>query len=57
MQSELNRQFNARLTVDGIHGSMIFGGGTERAVREFQSSQSIAVDGVVGSQTWSHMFG
>ncbi|WP_062049218.1 N-acetylmuramoyl-L-alanine amidase [Bacillus sp. JCM 19034] len=93
LQSELNRQFNAGLTVDGIIGPKtrsklvtvrngargnitrvlqallyikgfnpgpfdgIYGSGTEKAVREFQRSQQITVDGIVGPQTWGRLFG
>lgn len=38
------------LKVDGIFGSI-----TEKAVRKFQKSQAIKVDGIVGSQTWSRL--
>jgi peptidoglycan hydrolase-like protein with peptidoglycan-binding domain len=34
----------------GIDG--IFGAGTTRAVRSFQSSHRLAPDGVVGPKTW-----
>ncbi len=34
-----------------------FGGGTESAVRSFQSGAGLAVDGVVGSETWKRLFG
>jgi peptidoglycan hydrolase-like protein with peptidoglycan-binding domain len=37
----------AGLSVDGD-----FGGGTEAAVKSFQSSHGLTVDGVVGPQTW-----
>ena len=30
----------------------VFGPGTERAVKEFQSERHLSVDGIVGSGTW-----
>lgn len=39
-------------TVDGIFGSH-----TDSAVRAFQRSRRITVDGIVGPQTWSHLYG
>jgi hypothetical protein len=38
--------------IDGV-----FGGGTEAAVRAFQSSQGLAADGIVGPLTWTALFG
>jgi hypothetical protein len=38
-------------TPDGI-----FGAGTERAVRAFQTDHRLTVDGIVGQQTWNDMF-
>ncbi|ADJ27294.1 peptidoglycan-binding protein [Nitrosococcus watsonii] len=35
----------------------IFGSRTESAVRAFQHSQRITVDGIVGPQTWSRLYG
>ncbi|PID96438.1 MAG: hypothetical protein CSA84_04680 [Actinomycetales bacterium] len=40
------------LDVDGI-----FGGETARAVRDFQRSKGLTVDGVVGAQTWAALEG
>lgn len=40
------------LTVDGI-----FGVNTDYAVRVFQKKQSIAVDGIVGTETWKRLLG
>ena len=39
------------LTVDGDFGPL-----TEHAVRDFQGSQGIAVDGIVGPITWARLF-
>ena len=40
------------------HGPLdgIYGGGTESAVRAFQRAAEIQVDGIVGPQTWEHLF-
>jgi polysaccharide deacetylase family sporulation protein PdaB len=40
-----------RLSVDGAFGPI-----TQNAVKSFQSSQGIAVDGIVGSVTWGRLF-
>lgn len=34
----------------------IFGGGTESAVKSFQRTEDLKVDGVVGADTWKHLF-
>ncbi|MFI3220150.1 MAG: peptidoglycan-binding protein [Methylococcales bacterium] len=39
------------LTVDGV-----FGAGTAKAVKNWQSSHGLAADGLVGDATWSKMF-
>jgi peptidoglycan hydrolase-like protein with peptidoglycan-binding domain len=41
------------LSYDQINGH--FGASTETAVKDFQQSQSLAVDGIVGPQTWSKL--
>jgi peptidoglycan hydrolase-like protein with peptidoglycan-binding domain len=49
----VQRQLNLRgagLAVDGV-----FGSGTTSAVRSFQSSHGLTVDGVVGLDTWSRL--
>ncbi len=51
VQTELNAQ-GYGLTVDGS-----FGSSTDSAVRSFQGKQSLAVDGVVGPQTWVALIG
>ncbi len=51
----LQRVF-ARMKVlgpDNVDG--IFGASTEQAVKDFQQSNGLAVDGVVGPITWSHI--
>jgi hypothetical protein len=40
----------------GLKADGVFGVATEDAVRRFQGQQGIAVDGVVGPDTWSRLF-
>jgi hypothetical protein len=48
LQAELNDQLEGcRLVVDGD-----FGSGTEAAVKDYQRSRMLDVDGIVGQQTW-----
>jgi len=49
VQSQLNES-GYGLTVDGA-----FGPATDSAVRSFQSSKGLGVDGVVGDNTWNKM--
>ncbi|WUV84518.1 peptidoglycan-binding protein [Streptomyces sp. NBC_01476] len=51
VQHELNAHGSA-LTVDGV-----FGAATNTAVRSFQSGHGLAVDGVVGPNTWRALVG
>jgi peptidoglycan hydrolase-like protein with peptidoglycan-binding domain len=48
LQALLNAGDDAGLDVDGDFGPL-----TERAVRDFQASRHLAVDGIVGVQTWT----
>jgi peptidoglycan hydrolase-like protein with peptidoglycan-binding domain len=50
LQLLLNEKNRAGLPVDGV-----FGGGTETAVRNFQSHAGLGVDGVVGPTTWKNL--
>lgn len=53
VQTELNGQgYKPRLSVDGD-----FGAKTEAAVKWYQRTHKLAVDGVVGPKTWGRMFG
>lgn len=47
LQSRLNALGYGPLTVDGINGPK-----TQRAVRQFQAAQGLAVDGRAGPNTW-----
>jgi peptidoglycan hydrolase-like protein with peptidoglycan-binding domain len=48
-QNELNRHGKS-LDVDGIFGNL-----TDAAVREYQESVSLTVDGIVGPNTWREL--
>lgn len=50
LQILLNKYNNARLTEDGV-----FGPATLAAVKAYQRSRGLAVDGVVGTQTWAQL--
>lgn len=41
-----------RIAVDGV-----FGRRTDAAVKDYQANNALLVDGIVGPQTWGHMFG
>ena len=43
----LLRHRGAKIEADGIVGAI-----TEGAIRDFQKSQNLPVDGVIGNQTW-----
>lgn len=49
LQTQLNEQ-GYSLDVDGVFGTQ-----TERAVRDYQTKNNLAVDGVVGDETWGHL--
>lgn len=42
--------YGANISVDGV-----FGGGTERAVKEFQRANNLTADGIVGRNTWNKL--
>jgi peptidoglycan hydrolase-like protein with peptidoglycan-binding domain len=48
LQRALRRTANLGVTVDGNFGPI-----TEKAVKEFQQGAGLAVDGIVGPQTWN----
>ena len=52
LQKELNAKHHYGLTVDGV-----FGGGTETAVKNFQSHMGLTADGIVGPATWQALIG
>lgn len=39
----------------GLEADGIFGGGTDKALRDYQSSNGLAVDGIAGPETFMHM--
>ncbi|NBC02073.1 MAG: peptidoglycan-binding protein, partial [Bacteroidetes bacterium] len=51
IQRELQNENHYHGPIDGI-----FGGGTESAVKAFQRSENITVDGIVGPETWKELF-
>ena len=60
-QSEDVRRVQERLIQVGYHcgpcgADTIFGKDTERAVCDFQRNNGLAVDGIVGPDTWSRLF-
>jgi peptidoglycan hydrolase-like protein with peptidoglycan-binding domain len=48
LQYLLRQHGHAEVAVDGIFGPI-----TDRAVRAFQQSRNLQVDGIVGDQTWA----
>lgn len=59
-RGNLTRVLQALLYIRGFNPGPfdgIFGGKTETAVRSFQRANRLTVDGIVGPQTWGHMFG
>ena len=54
------RKIQSRLAVLGLYSGPIdgdFGGGTESAVKSFQKTRNLSVDGKVGSNTWAALSG
>ena len=41
----------------GLNADGIFGGGTEQAVKNFQTKNGLSPDGIVGEQTWQKIMG
>jgi Putative peptidoglycan binding domain len=59
-KSDEVRQVQAKLTGLKLYSGAIdgdFGGGTLSAVKQYQQSAGLAVDGAVGDATWQHLFG
>ena len=52
IQEALNKTGKYNLTIDGIWGNK-----TDAAVRDYQKSNGLTVDGIVGKNTWSSLFG
>ena len=50
LQNYLNQVGNYGLTVDGKYGSK-----TQAAVKEYQKSNNLTVDGIAGNQTWGSL--
>jgi peptidoglycan hydrolase-like protein with peptidoglycan-binding domain len=49
----LQFMLNFVMGVDDLDVDGIFGPKTEAAVRDFQHNENLAVDGIVGKQTWT----
>lgn len=57
-QGQAVRDVQALLSQQGLYKNApdgIYGAQTQAAVRQFQQSQNLAVDGIVGPQTWGAM--
>lgn len=50
LQVLLNYYYNANLEVDGEYGAQ-----TKKVVADYQMSNLLEVDGIVGTETWSHL--
>ncbi|MBM4132944.1 MAG: peptidoglycan-binding protein [Nitrospira sp.] len=53
------RQIQSRLKELGFYTGLVdgdFGGGTESAIKSFQKSKRLTLDGVVGPATWAKLF-
>jgi hypothetical protein len=54
------RRIQERLRELGLYAGAVdgrFGGGTDAAVRAYQKANRLAVDGVIGPETWGRLFG
>lgn len=52
LQTLLNGAIHAGLVVDGVYGPQ-----TQQAVRNYQSTQRLGVDGIAGVHTWGDLLG
>lgn len=52
LQNYLNQVGNYGLDVDGVYGSK-----TQAAVKDYQTKNSLAVDGIAGDETWGSLSG
>lgn len=57
-KGNITKLIQEKLTILGYHSSGadgIFGNGTESSVKDFQKSQSLSADGIIGRNTWARL--